>query len=288
MKKTLKILSVSLLMTLIITINIFAAELNAIDEYSGYETEDFTNSSVSVMNSIFEEDDANIESTISYFEQNGYESMAEGISEICEIKNSGDIYVQHHANILYETEEGNAINYVVVECVENVYLYSVVYDSQLNFIDISLEKINNYKPGDEFPEVFNLRDYSFEQEYNASSIKFVFDADKIGNAAVNTVIGLGVVFGSLIFISIIIGLFKFISPEGRNFKAAPVPNVKDTKKTVADKNVKNNDNELVAAITAAVITDETQLVAAITAAICAYEGVSADSFVVRTIKKRKW
>ena len=49
--------------------------------------------------------------------------------------------------------------------------------------------------------------------------------------------------------------------------------------------------ELVAAITAATVTADTQLVAVITAAVAAESGMSADGFVVRSIRRRsgnKW
>lgn len=89
----------------------------------------------------------------------------------------------------------------------------------------------------------------------------------MGNAGLNTLLGMGTVFLMLIVISLIISCFEFIKkPSKQTAPAAPV--------AVA---APSDEEELV---------DDTELVAVIMAAICAYEGTgSADGFVVRSIKK---
>ena len=90
-------------------------------------------------------------------------------------------------------------------------------------------------------------------------------------AALNTLMGLGTVFVMLIFLSLVISLFKLI-PDGSKKKEepAPVPVVR-------------------AAEPAPVVyedeTDDQELVAVIAAAIAAAEGTTPDGFVVRSIRK---
>ena len=134
-----------------------------------------------------------------------------------------------------------------------------------------------------------------------ADITFVFDEDlyldsttidahySIGEimekAGLNTILGMGTVFVILIFISILISLFKYIPALEEKFKnkgkaestqeAAPAP----------------------AAVAAPVVeeaSNDDELAAVISAAIAAYEaeaGGSTDGFVVRSIKRRpsnKW
>ena len=93
----------------------------------------------------------------------------------------------------------------------------------------------------------------------------------MGDAGLNTLLGMGTVFFMLILICFIIASFSLFAKIGK----------KDTKKNVTEVPVKENENvsddsELV---------DDTELVAVITAAISAYEGSSSDGFYVRSIKR---
>lgn len=104
-------------------------------------------------------------------------------------------------------------------------------------------------------------------------------------AGLNTVLGMGTVFIVLIFISLIISLFKYI------------PALEDALKNRGKKPEKEQETVVVEADTntasaqAEDVTDDTELVAVIAAAIAAYEGTSTDGFVVRSIRRRpsnKW
>lgn len=100
----------------------------------------------------------------------------------------------------------------------------------------------------------------------------------IGQAGMNTIMGIGTVFGVLLFLTILIGCFKFIgnAVDGTNKKtaqkAAPAP-------VAASPVVEEN------------LVDDGELVAVIAAAIAASENTSTDSFVVRSIRRKnsnKW
>ncbi|MDO4267587.1 MAG: OadG family protein [Eubacteriales bacterium] len=103
--------------------------------------------------------------------------------------------------------------------------------------------------------------------------------EKMAKAAMNTLLGMGTVFVVLIFISVIIGCFKFISVFEQRAKnkaaasaAAPAPAAEPAAE----------EEEL---------ADDLELVAVITAAIAASTGASADGLVVRSIKRApgsKW
>ncbi len=104
----------------------------------------------------------------------------------------------------------------------------------------------------------------------------------VGQAAMNTLIGMGTVFIVLIFISFIISLFKYLPAL-----LAKKPKVETDKKSEAPKAA----SAPVVANYTEDLTNDAQLVAVITAAIYAYEAqagngaISKDKLVVRSIKR---
>lgn len=99
--------------------------------------------------------------------------------------------------------------------------------------------------------------------------------EKMTNAALNTLMGMGVVFTVLILISLIISCFKFLTyfEKGKESKAVPA-----AKEPVAP--VPPSVEEVLDA------QDDLELAAVIAAAIVASTGTSTDDFVVRSIKRR--
>lgn len=99
----------------------------------------------------------------------------------------------------------------------------------------------------------------------------------LSKAALNTIIGMGVVFAVLTFIAFLISLFKFIPDFSKKEEkpAASAPVVAPVEETVEEED----------------LSDDLELVAVITAAIAASEGTSTEGFVVRSIKRApsaKW
>lgn len=126
-------------------------------------------------------------------------------------------------------------------------------------------------------------EFVFEDNYYktinscATNISLTF-GEKMKNAGLNTLIGMGTVFAVLILLCLIISCFNIFP------------------KLEAMKKEKKANNETVAAPIAQIIekeemSDDSELVAVITAAIHAYESSSAvgttDDFVVRSIKRRR-
>ena len=107
-------------------------------------------------------------------------------------------------------------------------------------------------------------------------------AEIMKQAGLNTLMGVGIVFLMLLFLSFLISQFKHISKLEAKFakqeeKAAPAP-----APAAAAAAEPEEEEELV---------DDGELVAVIAAAIAASENTSTDSFVVRSIKKsnaRRW
>ena len=95
--------------------------------------------------------------------------------------------------------------------------------------------------------------------------------EKMEKAALNTLMGMGTVFGVLILISLIIYCFRFIGKLENIGKKKETPVVVETAPEVVEE---------------IPLTDDLELVAVITAAIAASEGTSTDSFVVRSIHRR--
>ena len=139
-------------------------------------------------------------------------------------------------------------------------------------------------------------DVEVQYEHRTADISLVFDADSIVQsvdvsphytmgeilykAVMNTIIGMGTVFLVLIFISLVIYCFKFIPAIQKKFSRKKKSESTEPVAPVASESmpaaVQEPEEEL---------ADDTELVAAITAAICAYEGTSADGFVVRSIRR---
>lgn len=107
-------------------------------------------------------------------------------------------------------------------------------------------------------------------------------AENMEKAGLNTLLGMGTTFAILIFLSLIISLFRFLPGSGgmkekEEKKAAPLDNAVSQ---IAEREELASGNEM----------EDGELVAVITAAVAAYEaanGVSAgsDGFVVRSIRR---
>ena len=96
--------------------------------------------------------------------------------------------------------------------------------------------------------------------------------EKMQSAAVNTVIGIAIVFFILLFLSFVISLMKYIPKNAPAKAPAPAP--------AAPAPVEEEE-----------LVDDGELIAVIAAAIAAAEGTSTDGFVVRSIRKsnkRTW
>ncbi len=107
-------------------------------------------------------------------------------------------------------------------------------------------------------------------------------AANMQRAGMNTLMGIGIVFLMLVFLSFVIGLFKYIEKfqnVGKKKAAEEAPKAEEAPApAIAQSEVADED-----------FADDLELVAVISAAIAAYENTSGDSFVVRSIKKsNKW
>ena len=107
-------------------------------------------------------------------------------------------------------------------------------------------------------------------------------AANMQRAGMNTLMGIGIVFLMLLFLSFVIGLFKYIEKfqnVGKKKAAEEAPQAEEAPApAIAQSEAADED-----------FADDLELVAVISAAIAAYENTSGDSFVVRSIKKsNKW
>ena len=100
--------------------------------------------------------------------------------------------------------------------------------------------------------------------------------EKLENAGLNTLLGMGMAFAILIIISLIISLFPVFIGGGNKKK-------KESDKEIAEKAMDNTINQIAEQEE---LVGDTELVAVIAAAIAAYEGSgSTDGFRVRSIRK---
>ena len=136
---------------------------------------------------------------------------------------------------------------------------------------------------------FEKHDMRLSLVYDSHDIITTVTADPIYStgeilqkAGMNTLLGMGVVFAVLILISLIISCFNFIPAIERKFSKK-----KAAEKKAAAPAVSAAPAPAPAAPAETAVTDDLELVAVITAAVAAAMGtVSADGFVVRSIKRR--
>lgn len=123
-----------------------------------------------------------------------------------------------------------------------------------------------------FSVVYQNRDMTVE----TVTVDLVYTAgEKMGKAALNTVMGMGTVFVMLIIICLIISCFGII------------PKIEKKRKEKKEQNKPTpTPEEVVAAVVPIEETDDLELVAVITGAIAAFSGQSEDDFIVRSIKRR--
>lgn len=142
------------------------------------------------------------------------------------------------------------------------------------------------------PEIEIISDgYSVKMlgEFSKYEAEFVYLFDKTGmptsfsldvqypmsvllqRAGMNTLMGMGIVFAMLIFLTFVISMFRFIGGAGKK------PRKEEERPVPAQAQMRPQP--------VAVQQDNGELVAVIAAAIAAYEGTSTDGFVVRSIRK---
>ena len=98
--------------------------------------------------------------------------------------------------------------------------------------------------------------------------------EKLENAGLNTLLGMGMAFSILIFISLIISLFPILMGGSKK---------KESAKNISEQAMDNTINQIA---TQEDLSNDAELVAVIAAAIAAYEGeTSTDGFRVRSIRK---
>ena len=119
------------------------------------------------------------------------------------------------------------------------------------------------------------------QQMYTYSVQYSLAAN-MQRAGMNTLMGIGIVFLMLLFLSFVIGLFKYIEKfqnVGKKKAAEEAPKAEEAPApAIAQSEAADED-----------FADDLELVAVISAAIAAYENTSGDSFVVRSIKKsNKW
>ena len=106
-------------------------------------------------------------------------------------------------------------------------------------------------------------------------------ADKLRTAGLNTIICICVVFVVLIFISLIISLFKYINKAETAIAARKARKAED--KNISEAAIDNTISQITAKEEEEL--NDLELVAVIAAAIAAATGTSTDDFVVRSIRK---
>ena len=185
-------------------------------------------------------------------------------------------------NIAYYESSDDTVTLGVLEDWSECYADAGMF---VDFGEFSLDKsgktltatqVGNFTGG-EYKLVFVFNANHVEDGPTAINIEKVYSlGQKMGKAALNTVMGILIVFCMLIVMSLIISLFKFIPAIEAKLSGKKEEPAKAAAAPAAQP-----------AAVAANATDDLELVAVIAAAIAASTGASTDSFVVRSIRKRQ-
>ena len=124
--------------------------------------------------------------------------------------------------------------------------------------------------------IAELTDYNVETKSVTTNVRYSF-GELMGQAALNTLLGMGTTFVVLILLALIIALFQYIPKIQAMFEkkpaapaAAPAAPAQAAQEAPAQ------------------VVDDTELIAVIAAAIAASEGMtSTDGFVVRSVRKAR-
>lgn len=172
-----------------------------------------------------------------------------------------------------------------------------------------LGELVEIKDGDlttEYDESSKVYTVTVPAEFENADSNFVFEFDRTGSpstlsvevvyskgealqqAAMNTVMGLVVVFIVLAFLSFVISLLKYVPGLVNSFgkkKNQELSDVQENQTSVEEVSAQKNEEDISENVT------DPELIAVIAAAIAAAEGTSQDGFQVRSvrrIKRKKW
>ena len=236
MKNRIKYLILSLFM--VVTLALCACGRKVPDDIST----NLTSESKKFIMGLYSKSDSELYNEIAAFDQNGQAVYAEGYRNFIETREQlGGLLNIKDIKVSYS--DGN-------------YVVKAAYSAELGNGEMTLGLKEDAK------EMVIL---SFAPKYSL--------VEKMGKAALNTVLGMGTVFIILIFISFLISLFKYISIFENKIKAKQTPVIE----TKENNTVSEPEN----------LEDDLELVAVITAAIAEFSNTDASNLIVRSIKRVK-
>lgn len=233
------------MITCLLSLTACSKEAASDDPFAKYSKEDLQSTSDNLMEQLAGFDDAYLDSMI----EQGDAVSAAAAESWKNIK--GDVGEFQKVKSFDMNKSGEQLSTVWIgEFSKRDVKLTVTYDKEMSIVSISPEAV--YTMG-----------------------------DRMGKAALNTLLGMGTVFVVLILISLLISCFKYINrlEDKMNKRKAEKKEQAVLEAPAEAKAVEPEENP----------ADDLELVAVITAAIAASEGTSTDGFVVRSIKKRtKW
>ncbi len=217
-------------------------------DYNGVTYDELKTTSTNLASSLPEISDEDIESSLAYYEQMG-ETMLPGLlrkwqemkSDLGDYIDLGEFSIDKSGKTLTTT--------LIMNFTKRNLTLTCVY----NYLDMQIS------------------DVTLDENYSLG--------EKMQKAAMNTLMGLGTVFGILILICLVIYAFKIFPYLQEKAKAKNAPPAETAAAPVVPAPVIQPEEP---------VADDTELIAVIAAAIAAAEGsASADGFVVRSIKRRR-
>ncbi len=244
------------------------------DGYSKEELASLADSIAKDVEYLSDMSDEALESQIQTYEEQGSaiensQILAGGLRQLKEARQESGKYEG-----IYKDSEGN-VKYTYSETSNSIL---VTVTAKFTKRDVNVSYTISTKDGT--PSISQIL---YEPKYTL--------AEKMKKAGMNTVIGIMIVIVMLVFLSLIISLFAYVNKFERYLthrKQAKIIEGDGAGDVIIDNGVTGASDT---AEEEAEEIDDTELVAVITAAIMASKTVSADGFVVRSIKRvpnSKW
>ena len=251
--------------TLILALNLVACGGKKDNTFGGYDTEAYETIAKLYMNYALSLDEAEYEEATEYFMANGLGQYGDAVKEAGLPKFLSTSFVGFDDLLdsykdIKDVKVGDFVELGTVEVEKSGKTITATVISDFSKRDLKTTFVYNANDVDAGPTAVDI-----EPVYTLG--------ETMQKAALNTVMGILIVFCMLVVMSGVIKCFEIIPKLEKRAK---------------EKNTQEETTVVTPVVTAAPKkeTDDLQLVAVIAAAIAASTGASTDSFVVRSIKKR--
>lgn len=264
MKKFKKLLLLICVLTCLVAMTACGGKKEEKEKFSeAYSESDLINVIVENTEAVVDYSNAEIDEVIEEYDEDA-EIDAVLISGLEQLKNAKKESGKYEG---FYFDDNNEIEYELTETKDSI---TITARAKFEKRDVIIEYSFGY-----IDDTFSITEMKYEPVYTLG--------EKMKTAALNTLMGMGVVIVVLAFLSVFISLFKYINLLEKKFK--------ERKNNKNESPMDSTFEQIESKEEIAEECDDLEVVAVITAAIAAMEQTTTDGFVVRSIKRvpgKKW